>query len=292
MGFLNGYLWAWILLVTWPLTASPVLVDHQKKSFDLSQKKRMKVVSAFVGADEIVLELLKDEPQRILALSPLARDARYSSIAEEAKRWPVFGEELESLIKLKPDLVIAARYTRLEWLRMLQQAKIESFVLGNFSSLEDIMGNILIIGQLVAKEEAAQAVVARMRAQLGQLAKSCPLRGKKVLNYNAEAQLLGQGTTFNDMMQRLGAENIGSSLGVKGWAVVSQEKLLTTKADYIVVAGEIQEKKKILAKLSGEMPWKHLDAVKQGRMILIPAAQLSSVSQHVLQAMETACAQL
>lgn len=278
-----------LFFFAWTAAALPLLRDARDQVFDLAERPQ-RVLSAFVGADEIVLALLADEPKRILALSPLARDPRYSSVAEEAKRWPVFGEEIESLVQLKPELVIAARYTRAEWIETLKRAKINTFVLGQFSSIEDILANIETIGRLLHKEKKAAQLIEDFKKRRAALRSSCPLKGRKVLHYTEDGQLFGGGTTFDSFIEALGAENLISSLGVKGWAKVSDEKILTLRPDYLITAGSEADRADLLKRLRETLPWKHLAAVREGKLILIPPPALSSVSQHILDAMEAACA--
>lgn len=275
--------------LAWNAVAAPLLRDAREQVFDLADRPQ-RVVSAFVGADEILLALLEDEPQRILALSPLARDKRYSSVAQLAQRWPVFGEEIESLIQMKPELVIAARYTRAEWIETLKRAKIKTFLLGQFSSIEDVLKNIETIGRLLHKEEKAAQLIDRFRKRSAELRASCPLRGKKLLHYTEDAQLFGHDTTFDSLVNALGAENLIATLGVKGWAKVSDEKILMLRPDFLIAAGVEQDRKSLLQRLRANLPWKHLKAVEEGKLILIPPPALSSVSQHILAAMEAACA--
>ena len=78
------------------------------------------------------MSLMGHRPNDILALSPLSRDPRYGAVFNQAK-WPhEFGDELETLVSKKPDLVILASYTRPEWIRILDLAQVTSFVLRKF----------------------------------------------------------------------------------------------------------------------------------------------------------------
>ncbi|MCX6131001.1 MAG: ABC transporter substrate-binding protein [Proteobacteria bacterium] len=256
-----------LVFISLQLEAATIIQDYQNQKFELTERNQ-RIASAFVGADEIILALLADEPQRLVALSPLARDIRYSSIANEAKRWQVFGEEFESLIKLKPDLVIAARYTRPEWIQLLKIAKIKTFVLGDFSSIEDIKRNIKTIGSLLQKERAADALIANFQLKIDSIKKNCKLQGKKVLSYSPSGQVMGKGTSFNDIFAFLGAENLAASIGINAWAILSQEKILTLPIDYIIAEGELSEKTLFLAKLRQASPWKHLKAIQEGHKFL------------------------
>ncbi len=258
-----------------------------------ADKKPQRIVTTFVGADVIVYELLRGEPERLLAVSPLGLDKAYSPIYNElSQNVKTFGWELESLLLLKPDLVIAAKYTRAEWLAMLGQAKVNTLKLENFSSLADIKENILKIGQAIQRLPQAQAIVAVMDKKLLSLQKNCPLKGKKILNYNPEGTLFGKGTTFDDLFTHVGVRNLAGELGIKGWSQVPREQLASMMPDYVVATGEESHRIKLLGKLRSSLGWKQLPAIKRGQLILIPGRFLSSVTHWSLRALEIACGQI
>ncbi|SMF05105.1 ABC transporter substrate-binding protein [Pseudobacteriovorax antillogorgiicola] len=253
--------------------------------------KPPRVVSGFVGADEILVHLLKDRPKSILALSPLSRDPRYSAIYKEAKAWPhQFGDELESLLKMTPDLVIVASYTRAEWLRILDVAKVPYFVLGSFASISDIQGNIEIMGKLVHEEARAKALIESMDQTILTLKNSCKLKGKRIVNYSKDGTIFGAGTSFDSMIAKIGAINAGTQQGVKGWSRVSRESLLVMNPDFIVVGADPDRKSEFLDEMKRQVGWQHLAAVREGRLLMVPSRYLASVSHHITKAMEILCA--
>ena len=92
-----------------------------------SNKNPEKIVSLTVGSDEILLELLNTdyERQRISALSSLADDPVYSESIEMAKKVRGrVGAQIESVVNLKPDLVICAQYTNPDTLAKLKELKV------------------------------------------------------------------------------------------------------------------------------------------------------------------------
>lgn len=247
-----------------------------------------RVVSGFVGADEILLELFKTEPNKILALSPLSKDRRYSAVAHEAQSWNTeFGSELEGLLSLKPELVLVARYTRVEWIRMLDKAGIKTFVLGNFRSIDDIKDNIRIIGTLTAKQKEASGLILRINKKINYLKKNCTRRKLSILNFSPSNTLFGRHTSFHSILDTLDLHNAATILNVDGWMHVSAENLLLTKPDYIIATTD-----QTIDQITQSLGWKHLEAVKKKRIIRVHSALLSSVSHHITSAMEQICKQL
>ena len=258
--------------------------------YGASWQKKPKVVSAFVGADEVVLDLLSHRPKSILALSPLSKDPRYSAVYEKAGGFSrEFGAELESLIALKPDVVLVASYTRGEWLRLLEIAKIKAYVLEDFNSLSDIKNNILRIGHLVGEESSARQLVAKMENDISRLNKSCLLKGHSVLNYNRQGRVIGKGTIYDSLLQKVGIINVGSKMGVQGWQSINRESLLMSQPDYIIIPRDFSDPKEVKRELALQPGWQHLAAVKNGKFIFVPGRYLSSVSHYIVSAMKIIC---
>lgn len=256
-------------------------------------KKNARIISGFVGADEILFEILKDDRKRLLALSPLAKDERYSAIYKEARSWSrEFGAELESLLALKPDLVIVASYSRPEWLKILDQAKISTYVLGEFESVEDIRKNILILGKLVGREKRARELLADFDQDLGRLSKSCSKEKVRMMNFSENGIVYGKGTIFDSALKVLGLVNAASDSGIRGWAKVSRENILVMNPDYLIVEGSLEEIPQRRKMMQSQVGWKHLKAVRQGKLVAVPSRYLSSVSHHLIRAMEQICEQI
>ena len=256
-------------------------------------KANARIVSGFVGADEILYHLLESQPKRILALSPLAKDKRYSSIYKKAAVWSQqFGDELEALLAMKPDLVIVASYTRPEWLNILDRAGVQSYVIGNFSSIKDIQLNIKTLGDLVQMHGRAKDLLKTFDQGIRNLQKTCGSRSVSILNYSSTGTVLGRGTIFTSALESLGLENSAAKAGVKGWARVSRESILQMNPDFIVVEGTRKDKSERLKELKSQVAWRDLAAVKRERLIFVPSRYLSSVSHYLLNAMELICEQI
>ena len=81
--------------------------------------------------------------------------------------------------------------------------------------------------------------------------------------------------------------NVISELGLNSWAPLSQEVLVGLDPDWIVTSGSTQEFKPILKKLRAEKVWGRFRAVREGHIIVIPEALLSTVSQHIVELVAT-----
>jgi iron complex transport system substrate-binding protein len=235
-----------------------------------------RVVSQAVGTDELLLALA--DPGQIAALSHISHEAEFSPVAEEAKRFPALKDsDAESVLRFRPDLVLAASYTRRETLALLKRAGVRLVVLDRFDTLEDVYASLRILGRELGQEGRAEGVIAQCQARVEALsARLKGVRPVRVLSAGLYPFTAGAGTTFQDLCDHAGALNVATEAGLKGHAPTPSEKLLVWQVEVLVAAGDDT----IRARL-GELPcYRALPAFKAGRIVAIPGPLMSSVSHH------------
>jgi iron complex transport system substrate-binding protein len=256
-----------------------------------------KIASATIASDEILFEILNraKQAQRLAAVSYLADDPRYSNISAQVKTIPArVGLNSEALLSLKPDLVVLASFNRPELQRQLMQAKIPVHLLSAFNNLDDISQHIRGLGALLQEEKIAEEIagqfsrdLARLREQVkSALAKKQGSSSPKLLYWSNNGIYLGSGTMFQSMVELLAGENEATRLGIKGWGRLSDERLATSQAEYLVVAGAESERDFVLKTLQTKAAFAHLPALKAKRIIMVPAAELEACSPYVVLALE------
>ena len=264
------------------------LQDHNNSLFEVGEVPR-RIVSLSVGSDEIIYDLLeKDGLDRVVAFSPYAKNKEYSIIFDKIGKIPAKGgEEIEGLIALKPDLIIAATYTRPELLKALNAAKLKTFVLGGFRSIDDITRNITTIGKLLRAEQRASEINAQFTQRLSKLQHAIhPPKVLTVLNYSDDNTIWGSHTLFDAAVHAAGVVNLAAQIGLKDWPQITMEVLVTLKPDYIIAPGEVADRDRIIKSIQQRPGWKELEAVKKGKIIVIPTRIMCSVSHHIIEFVE------
>ena len=247
------------------ISALPLLAAHPQR-----------VVSQSVGTDELLLALA--DPGQIAALSHISHEAQFSPVAEEAKCFPAIKDsDAESVLRFRPDLVLAASYTRPETLALLKRAGVRLVVLDRFDTLEDVYASLRILGRELGQEARAEAVINQSRSRVEALAKRLQgVRPVRVLSAGLYPFTAGAGTTFQDLCDHVGAVNVATEAGLKGHAPTPSEKLLIWKVEVLVAAGDDQIRSRL-----GELPqYRVLPAFQAGRIVVIPGPMMSSVSHH------------
>jgi iron complex transport system substrate-binding protein len=234
------------------------------------------VVSQTVGTDELLLALA--DPGQIAALSHISHEAQFSPVAAEAKRFPAIKDsDAESVLRFRPDLVLAASYTRPETLALLKRAGVRLVVLDRFDTLEDVYASLRILGRELGQEARAEAVINQSRSRVEALANRLQgVRPVRVLSAGLYPFTAGAGTTFQDLCDHAGAVNVATEAGLKGHAPTPSERLLTWNVEVLVAAGDDNIRTRL-----GELPsYRVLPAFKAGRVVVIPGPMMSSVSHH------------
>lgn len=243
-----------------------------------------RIASGTVGTDEILLELLKGEESRLVAVSLFADDARYSFLTSIPKTVKArVGDNVENLLLLKPDLVFIASYTASTISEQLKAAKVKVHVQKSFGAYKDIQNNIREIGELVGKTREAQALVRAMDEKVEAARKkqeTCKTK-PTFLQYVSNDFVPGRGTIIDDVGEIAGYHNVLRDIGWKGWTQISQEVLVQQNPDVILASeSDAPNKKILLDKLRTSPAWQKLTAVKDGKIIMIPERLLYTVSQH------------
>lgn len=244
----------------------------------------VRVVSQTVGTDDLLMALAA--PGQIAALSNLARDPRYSPYAKEAGRYLALRTgEAEDILRLRPDLVLAASFSTPETVALLRRARVQVLVLDRFESLDDLYANTRRIGRALGRSARAEQLVKAWQDRVAALA--ARLRGRapvRVVAVGFYPYTAGAGTTFQDLCEHAGAVNVAAEMGLKGHAPTPGEQMLAWKVDALVAPAEAGVD--LRARLATLAPYKFMAAFRQGRVVALSAPLLATNSQARLDAYE------
>ena len=243
-----------------------------------------RVVSQTVGTDELLLALA--DPAQIAALSHLARDPNFSVDARRAARFPKLKSfDAESVIRFHPDLVLLASYTEPATVTLLRRADVQLIVVEHFESLEDVYANIRRIGAALGHADRAEALIHDTQSRVAELERR--LQGVKpvrVLSVSTYPFTAGSQTTFQDLCDHAGAINVAAEAGLVGHVSTPDEKLLTWDPELLIASDT--EGPHLEARLRQMPAYKHLPALRAGRLLLVPGQLLASVTHHRVSAFE------
>jgi iron complex transport system substrate-binding protein len=154
--------------------------------------------------------------------------------------------------------------------------------------LEDAYGNLRLIARELGPEAEARAecVIAACEDRVVKLRERMKdVKPVRVIAPSTYGVIPGYDTTFQDMCDHAGAENLAATLGkLRGHAAPPVEQMLTWPVDRVVVVGEsVQEAIKVFKTIS---PYQYMPAVREGRAVLLKPYLISSVTHHRVEGYE------
>lgn len=245
----------------------------------------VRVVSQSVGTDELLIALAA--PDQIAALSHISKSPEFSPVAAEAQAYPSISKgDSEAILRYRPTLVLFTDYSRAELVSQVRRSGVQVIVIDRYATLADVYENLRVLGRALGREAKAEALIATCELRMTALTKK--LKGVKpvrVVNASSYGLLSGADTTFQDLCDHAGAENLAKTLGgMRGVSPEPSEKMLVWPIDAVVLGGESLES--ALAPIRDILPYRHIEAVQKGRAVVLPSALLASVSHYRIDAYE------
>lgn len=194
-----------------------------------------RVVSINLCADQLLLALAA--PDQILGLSAFARDTARSWAAAEAARYPILSGSAEEVLALKPDLVLAGRFTKRATREMLRTQGFRVVELEAVRSLDEAKSQMVQLGALLGAPEKAQAAVARIDAAIARARKTASGDKTRVLPLQRRGWISGADTLMTSLLAAVGLRNAGAELSSGFARQVSLEAVVKLDPDILLVSG-------------------------------------------------------
>lgn len=230
-------------------------------------------------------------PRRIISLGPsiteqlylLGEEDRligcttYCNIPEEAqnidKVGTVIDVNLEKIVSLKPDLVLATPLTDNKAIEKLKNLGIRVVIFPSPKSLSEICEQFLGLGKIVGKTDKAEAIIDKVKREVERIKKRTRHlpKPKVIVQIGVKPLWVATKDSFvNDLIEFAGGINAANK-GKTG--LYSREKVLESNPDIIIIVtmGIVgEEEKKIWGK------YKILKASKNNQIFIIDSYKLCS----------------
>ncbi len=240
----------------------------------------VRVVSLTVMTDEFLSELLP--PERILAYSRSADDSKLSNAVDAAKA--VKGRawlDLETLIALKPDLILAADWSDASSLDFLRNRGFAVYVVKTPRRWAEVKTAIAGLGDVLSRPEAAKTLLGKLAAEETALAgvRAQIIHPVSVLQFDGNSSMT-RGTLWNEMVSLAGLANAADGLSADqyGFAPLSRELLFRLDPDWLVLSDSAADS------LRRDSLYSNLKAVKEGHLLVLSDAVTTPTSQAALRA--------
>lgn len=242
-------------------------------------------------------EIALDQPAtRIVALTPsdceilcaigcedaLVGRGKYCDYPESISALPVVqsGAEtnIEEILALDPQVVLMSDMSQTEEQAKLLEQNGVQVVISDANDIAGVYTAIRMIGALMAKDDAAEALIGDMQATFDEIAAKSEKSGKTIYFEVSPLQwglwTAGSGTFMDEIAQMLGLKNAFAD--VEGWAEISEEQVLERNPDYIVtITMYYGEGPTPVEEIESRAGWENVAAVKNGKILNLQNDELS-----------------
>lgn len=193
-----------------------------------------RVASINLCTDQLLMTLA--DPAQILGLSPYARDAARSWAAAEAAHYPMLSGEAEDVLELKPDLVVAGRFTKRATRELLKAQGLKVVEFDAARSIEDTKTQIKRMGDVLGHPDRALAQIARIDAAVTRARETVARKPLRILAVSRRGWVSGGDSLTSSLLATIGIANAAQDLGYKLGGFASLETILTAKPDFLLVS--------------------------------------------------------
>ncbi|GAA0178835.1 ABC transporter substrate-binding protein [Clostridium sediminicola] len=250
------------------------------------KKEEIKTLYPLTIIDSLKREVkIEEEPQKIISIAPniteivfalgasekLIGRTDYCTYPQEVSKIESIGgmqdPNVEKIVELKPDVVIASTHFKKEILEKLELLGVKVVVLYGEESFDGAYESILKVANILNKNSQADKVVKDMKEKVEFVINTVNDVEKPsvyyVIGYGEGGDYTaGKGTFIGGIIEMAGANN--AAYDVDGWSY-SLEKLVENDPDILICSNKWDSKTGIQA-ANG---YKDLTAVKEGKLMEI-----------------------
>ena len=195
--------------------------------------KAERIVSLNLCADQILLELA--DPERIAALSFVARDPYLSYHAAEAERFPVVRGSADEVLLLQPDIVLAGTMSTRSTVSLLRRLGVQVIELTVAASLAEVRDQIRQIVSAIGEQARARTLIATLDARLAAAAAPAGSARPVAAVYQTNGHTVGAPSLIDDLISQAGLVNLAPLVGLGVGGYLSLERLLAADPDVLLM---------------------------------------------------------
>lgn len=239
--------------------------------------------------------VLQAKPERVVSLSPSylgmidavggkivgRATSKVGVIPDSMKAAPevglVFNINMESLVALKPDLVLAGRNQHEKFVPLLESNKI-NVIEFDAKTFDEVKQTVKILGDIYGSPEKAKAENELLDKQISAITSKLPNDKKRIVIMHATASSVtveGSHSIAGCVSDILGFENVAAAAlnGKSDKTPYSMESLVGQNPDLIFITsmGKAEEiENRLRMDFKKNPAWNSLAAVQQGKVYVLP----------------------
>jgi iron complex transport system substrate-binding protein len=200
--------------------------------------------------------------------------------------------DIERIIEIRPDIVIGTEMTPRHVYDTLENVGITCAIFKH-QGLDDVLSDMLQVSNAIGDSEGGGKIVEKLRDRENAILASVPKdkKAKVALLYDLDSMgSAGRGSWVDDMLKTIGLDNIANR-AKSSWPRLSREALLTEQPEFIILplpadAADADALRERIEGMKNDPVWSKVEAIKNGRVILVPANYLNIPGPRILDAMQ------
>lgn len=257
---------------------------------EIKEYKYNRIVSLTLSGDEMLLDLV--DTNRIVGLSgKINEDKEMSNIWDRVGKFPKVESNIEVLANLEPDFVIAASWMKKEVLEQIQDVGAKVYIYKTPKNFKEQEQLILELSKLLEVEDNGKKIVKNMEMRLEKLQNRIAKvkdHTPRMLMYTSFETTNGAETTFDDMVNQIGGENVAKSAGIVRNQKISKEKLIELDPEIIIIplwSNHINSEE-FIEFVKNDESFQNIQAVKNNKVYVLLHKKLSPTSQYMIDGIE------
>lgn len=235
-------------------------------------------------------------PSRIVAVSAIAHDPRYSYVSDVVAGMDVAViHDSEALLRRRPDLLLVSHAARADMVAVARAAGIPTFrLMTEFDDFAQIAAGLETVGRLTGEEDAAARTIARFRERVAAAVARRPAGAPapRVLVYVAFSGTFGAGSLFEHILTELGAVNVAAEQGIGPHGTISGEQIAGWNPDWIIADAPAGEEDAVRRRLLEQPGVAVTTAGRTGQVLVLDHRRFITMSQHAAGLTEAVAAAL
>lgn len=184
--------------------------------------------------------------------------------------------DVETVVELDADLVIAPNFTPEEEIDQLREANQTVYQESFENSFEDIYAKTELYGHFVGECGAGEETADETRAEVDEITEAVADRDRPTAMYYFGGWTAGEGTFIGELLELAGAENAAAEAGISEYADVSNEVVLEQDPDWFVTPDD-----------DGELdpdaePFPETSAVQSDQVVVVDANLMNQAGPRVV----------
>ncbi|SDR41571.1 PGF-CTERM-anchored ABC transporter substrate-binding protein [Natronobacterium texcoconense] len=190
--------------------------------------------------------------------------------------------DVETVIDLEPDVVLAANVTVDGDVQQLRDAGLTVYHFETAESLDDVRDNVYTTGQLIGECEGAEERVDWMDERLEVVEEAVDGEDRPLAYWSLGFGWTAGAETFQDeVLQTAGVENLGAEAGIVEWQEISDEVIIEEDPEWIIYG--VDEEGEDPGLSEGVMA---TTAYENDQLVAVDSNQINQAAPHVVYAIE------